>query len=199
LSIYLEIALIIISACVYAAGVWYFRRRRAWLGYYLFATVGMTLLLVFGSNVTGLAGNIEYIVTWLAAETAKLIGISAVQIGESELMVADQAGWVVLKTTIECSAVIETSVLFALVVFYPAFDWKKKSIILAIGMPVTWLANVARLLIITSMTAFIGRQAVFFGHAIVGRLFFLIVTVVLYWYILTKPTVKEVGERLEGG
>ena len=191
-----QFALIIAAGIAYAAGIWYFRRRRAWLGYYLFATTGMTLLVVFGANATGIAGNIEYIVTWLAAKTSVLCGMTAMQIGQNELMIADKAGWVVLKTTIECSALIETSVLLSLIIFYPAFDWKKKLGIIAIGLPVTWVANILRLLIITGMTAWMGREAIFFGHALIGRLFFLVVMIALYWYVLTKPTINKIGEGL---
>jgi exosortase family protein XrtG len=191
------ILLSIIAVVVYIIGVIYFRRRRAWLGYYLFATVGLTLILVFGAQLTGLSDHIEYLVTWLTARASTLVGIQAQFLGQNELMVADKAGWVILRTTIECSALIETSVLICLVAFYPAFSWVKKTVILLIGLTITWAANIIRLLIITGMTAGFGRQAVFFGHAIVGRLFFLVVTVALYWYILTIPTIKQIGRDLE--
>ncbi len=193
------VLLSIAAITAYLIGVIYFRRRRAWLGYYLFATVGLTLILVFGAQLTGLSDRIEYLVTWLTARASLLLGIQAQFLGQNELMVSDKAGWVILRTTIECSALIETSVLIALVAFYPAFRWTKKAAILSFGLPITWLSNIVRLLIITAVTAFFGRQAVFFGHAVVGRFFFLVVTIALYWYILTMPTVKHIGKSLEQG
>lgn len=186
-----------ILSVIYVAGIVYFRRRRAWLGYYLFAAIGLTLILVFGAQASGLANKIEYLVTWCTANISTWFGINALFLGQNELMIADKAGWVVLRTTIECSALIETSVLLSLILFYPAFTIRKKIGLLAIGIPVTWISNLMRLLIITGMTAFFGRQAIFFGHAIVGRFFFLVVTIGLYWFLLTMPTVREVGRGLK--
>ncbi len=197
MSTFATIASWIAVLLAYAFGVFYFRRRHAWLGYYLFASLGLVLIIVFGAMSTGLADKIEYGITWLTASTGSLVGIHTRFIGQNELMVAGRNGWVKLQMTIECSALIESSVLFGLILFYPAFSaWMKASII-AIGLYVTGIANMSRLLIITGMTAIFGRQAVFFGHAIVGRLFFFTVMVVLYWYILTMPTVRQVGRNVE--
>lgn len=184
-------------SAIYIIGIVYFRRRRAWLGYYLFASIGLTLIIVFGAQASGFADRIEYMVTWWTANIASWFGINSLFLGQNELMIADKAGWVVLRTTIECSALIETSVLLSLVLFYPAFTLRKKVWLLVAAIPITWITNLMRLLIITAMTAYIGRSAIFFGHAIVGRFFFLVATVALYWYILTMPTIKEVGENLE--
>lgn len=181
----------------YAAGIYYFRRRRAWLGYYLFAALGLVLIIVFGAQVIGLASRSEYITTWTTVKAANLLGITSQFLGRSEFMVADKNGWVTLQTTIECSALIESSVLIGLIIFYPAFKVAKKLLILAIGLPVTWIANIMRLLIITWMVSFYGRSAIFLGHAVVGRLFFLIIMVAMYWFILTMPTIREVASNVE--
>lgn len=197
MSQFSEFIIAAILSIVYVSGIVYFRRRRAWLGYYIFAAVGLTLILVFGAQASGLADVIEYQVTWWTTTISSWVGINALFLGQNELMIADDAGWVVLRTTIECSALIETSVLLSLVLFYPAFTIRKKIGLLSIAIPITWVSNLTRLLIITSMTAYFGRSAIFFGHAIVGRFFFLVVTVALYWYILTMPTVREVGRGLD--
>ncbi len=191
--IFVSIAILV----VYAIGVIYFRRRRAWLGYYLFAALGLVLIIVFGARMTGLADKIEYGISWMTAWASSFFGMHTQFLGQNELMVADRNGWVTLQTTIECSALIESSVLLGLILFYPAFSAWMKARIITIGLLVTGVANMTRLLIITGMTAAFGRQAVFFGHAIVGRLFFLTVMVVLYWYILTMPTIRQVGLNVE--
>lgn len=182
---------------IYAAGIFYFRRRRAWLGYYLFAALGLVLIIVFGAQAIGMAGRFEYLTTWSTVRAANLLGINSQFLGASEFMVADKMGWVTLQTTIECSALIESSVLIGLILYYPAFSKMRKTMTLAIGLPITWFANISRLLIITWMVSFYGRSAVFIGHAIVGRLFFLIIMVTIFWYILTKPTIREVASNIE--
>ena len=197
MNAYLMITVWFAAIVGYVFGVLYFRRRRAWLGYYLFASLGLVLIIVFGAQVIGLASRSEYITTWTTVKAANLFGITSLFLGQSEFMVADKNGWVTLQTTIECSALIESSVLLGLILFYPAFNFSKKMLILAIGLPVTWITNIIRLLIITLMVSYYGRSAVFLGHAIVGRLFFLIVMVAMYWFILTMPTIREVASNVE--
>jgi exosortase family protein XrtG len=181
---------------IYVAGVWYFRRRRAWLVYYIFAAFGLTLILVFGARWIGLAGELEALVTRSTAILASSIGIGSKWLGQSQFMIQDKSGWIVLETNIECSALIESSILAGLIFFYPVFDWIKKIKYFSIGLLVTVIANAFRMLIIAMMAAFFGRQAIFLGHAVVGRLFFFAVIIVLYWYILTRPSVYRAGEMV---
>lgn len=179
---------------IYVAGVIFFRKQRAWLAYYLLAAFGLTLILVFGARWIGLAGKLETMVTYTTAVLASLLGIGTRWLGQSYILVKDPLGWVALQTNIECSALIETSILAGLIFFYPAFDWLRKLKYFAIGTIVTTIANIVRMLIITGMTATMGRSAIFLGHAIVGRLFFFAAVIALYWFILTRPTVSEVAK-----
>jgi exosortase family protein XrtG len=180
----------------YVVGVWYFRRRRAWLVYYVFAAFGLTLILVFGARWIGLAGTIESLVTYSTAWLASHVGIASKWLGQSQFMVMGRSGWVVLETNIECSALIESSILAGLIFFYPVFDRVKKIKYFSIGIVVTVIANALRMLIIAGMTATLGRSAVFWGHAIVGRLFFFTVIIALYWFILTRPTIEEIAKTI---
>jgi exosortase family protein XrtG len=192
----MAVFVILIVTILYVFGVSYFRRRRAWLGYYLFASLGLVLIIVFGAQSLGLADKIESLVTYLTSDISSKLGMQTQFLGGGTYMVADKNGWVALRTTIECSALIESAVLLGLVAFYPAFHWRKKIAVLSIGLPLTWATNIVRLLIITAMVSNYGRSAIFLGHAVVGRLFFLIVTVTLYWFILTMPTIKLIGDNV---
>ena len=193
---FLMIASIVVLLIAYVVGVVFLRRNRAWLAYYLLAAFGLTLILVFGAQAIGLAGKIESLVTYGTAWLASLVGIKSQWLGQSQFMVADRSGWVVLQTNIECSALIESSILAGLIFFYPAFDVLRKIRYFTIGLVVTIVANTLRMLIIAGMTATLGRGAVFWGHAIVGRLFFFAIIIALYWFILTRPTVHEVAKLI---
>lgn len=181
---------------LYIAGVIFFKKYRAWLAYYLLGAFGLTLILVFGAQAIGLAGELESLVTWSTAVLASWIGIGSKWLGQSQFMVMDRSGWVVLETNIECSALIESSILAGLIFFYPAFDWRQKLRYFGIGMVVTIAANTLRMLIIAGITATLGRGSVFWGHAVVGRLFFFAVIIALYWFILTRPTVHEIAKMV---
>lgn len=196
MSLFAKIVLSVPVLAAYVFGVGYFRQRRAWLGYYLFASLGLVLIIVFGAQTFGLSNKIEYFVTYVTATVSSWVGIKAQFLGQNEIMVADRNGWVTLQTTIECSALIESAVLIGLILFYPTFTLARKMKLIGIGLIITGVANIMRLLIITSMTAHFGRQAVFLGHAIVGRLFFLAVMITMYWYILTMPTIRDVANNI---
>lgn len=193
----LTIAIVVALLSAYIAGVVVFRKQRAWLTYYLFGAFGLTLILVFGARWIGLSDRLETLVTYTTYLLSSGIGIKSQFLGQSQIMVADPSGWVVLQTNIECSALIESSILAGLVFFYPAFDAARKIKYFSIGMVVTVVANALRMLIITSMTAYFGRGSIFWGHAVVGRLFFFTAVIILYWYILTRPTIVEVGKIVE--
>lgn len=194
----LKIILVILAIAVYIYGVVYFRKHRAWLTYYLFATFGLVLILVLGLQASRLDKYIEFSEMTLVRYLAMPIGISVAALGPTTIQVNDSVGWVVLTMGIESSALIESSILIGLVGFYPAFDWQKKLFYLSIGLLVTIIANLMRILIIVSMTNFMGRETIFLSHAVVGRLFFFACIIVLFWYILTRPTVEEVSRIVRG-
>jgi exosortase/archaeosortase family protein len=61
----------------------------------------------------------------------------------------------------------------------------------------TYVINVFRILIIVDMIAQLGTGSVFIAHAVVGRLFFFTGVVVVYWVLVTMPTVRVVFARLQ--
>ncbi len=187
----------LISILIYASSILLFRKRRAWLTYYVTAALGLTLIIVFGARLIGLSGKIEGAVTYTTALLAPLVGVNARFLGQNSILVKDALGWIVLETNIECSALIESSILLGLVLYYPGFSKKRKAAAISIGLVVTIIANLIRMLIITWFAASMGRQAIFWGHAVVGRLFFFVAIIILYWYILTRPTVETVGRTVE--
>jgi hypothetical protein len=42
-----------------------------------------------------------------------------------------------------------------------------------------------------------GSDWAFAAHAVFGRVFFFVATIYLYWRLVTRPTVRHVGEELE--
>lgn len=189
---------ILILLALYIYGVLYFRKHRVWLTYYLVAAFGLVMILVLGLKFSGLEKHIEFAEMAVVRVLAAPLGIGTAALGPQTIQVNDAAGWVVLTMGVESSALIELSILIGLVVFYPAFTWQKKLRYLGIGLVVTFVANIMRVLIIVSMTHFMGRETIFISHAIVGRMFFFSVVIVLFWYILTRPTVDEVSKIVRG-
>ena len=194
----LQVLGILIILGIYVSIVMYFRKQRAWLTYYLFASFGLVLILVLGLQLTGLEKYIEYGQMNLVKYLSQPFGIGIAALSPTTIQVNDSIGWVVLTMGIESSALIEASILIALVSFYPAYGMSKKVRYLTIGLFVTFVANIIRIFIIVSMTHFMGRETIFISHAIVGRLFFFLCIIILFWYIFTRPTIEEVSEIIRG-
>jgi exosortase/archaeosortase family protein len=82
------------------------------------------------------------------------------------------------------------------VLFYPGFTWLRKLISIPIGVAATYAVNIMRILLIVAIIDAQGTDWVFLAHAVFGRIFFFALTVVIYWYIVTRPSVGVVGEQL---
>lgn len=186
----------LVSIGIYTIGVWLFRKHKAWLSYYLLGAFGLTLILVFGVRSLGLEKYWEYAHLYQTFRLSSWLGIKSRLLSGDTIAVTDPVGWVTLKIGIECSGILEIGVLTGLIAFYPTFTLKRKAYLLGIGLAATIVANILRILIIVMITHYCGRGAIFVSHAVVGRLFFFAAMITLFWYIITRPTVNEVGRMV---
>jgi len=179
-----------------ALTVWLFRTRR-WLRMYLIGAFGFVMFVLFFSQALGWdaaleaveARNVMTIATWLQMRLDLL--------GSSGLAIRNHVGWGVFDIGIECSALLELAAFVGLVAFYPGFKSGRKTSTIAIGLVATYAINIVRILIIVGMIAALGTSWVFVAHAVVGRVFFFIGVVIVYWYLMTRPTVVVVGAKLD--
>ncbi len=175
-----------------------FRRHRQWLLYYLVAAFGMTLQIVFLAEYFGLDQVLVNIASYHVDLISKYIfhlPIELLSNGRFQITLPD--GTVsILKLGIECSAVLESSICVSLVIFYPLFNISQKILRATFGLIVTYVINIARLMIIVLMAYKFGPDYIFVAHAGVARIFFFVCELILYWYLITKPTVRSVGESI---
>ncbi len=90
----------------------------------------------------------------------------------------------------ECSGVIEIFVIIAVILFFPLFKWKDKIVYGLIGVVYTMFANVIRLLTITAIIYHYGNNAYYLAHSVVGRIIFYLLTLFLYFYVLSWKQIK---------
>ena len=187
---------LIVGTIVWAGSLVWLHRKRRWLSFYALGALGTVLLALFVAQLTGFD-------TWL--EHAEAITVAAIAVGlrvgvaalpPSGLAIQNHVGWGVFDIGIECSALLEMAAFFGLVAFYPAFGRGKKTGIIATGIAATYAINIARILIIVGMIAMLGTGWVFVAHAVVGRIFFFTGIVIVYWLLVTRPTVGVVRRRL---
>jgi len=175
-----------------------FRRHRQWLLYYLVAAFGLTIQLVFLAEHFG----IDQLLVNLASFHVNLISkyifhipMELMSNGRFQIILTD-GGSSILKLGIECSAILESSIIFSLLIFYPLFSLRQRILRVIFGLVVTYVINILRLMIIVLMAYKFGPDYIFLAHAGVARVFFFLFELLLYWYLMTKPTVKSVGDGI---
>lgn len=92
---------------------------------------------------------------------------------------------------VECSGMIETLVIISIIWFYPLFKFKEKIILSIIGYVYTLVTNAIRLLIIITVLYVKGSEYYYIAHSVVGRVVFWLLTIFLYFYILTYKHIKS--------
>ena len=189
--------LMALALAVYIIGLLALRHRRYSLTAYLWGAFGLAALLILAGWLGG----------WnepLGAAQASLLeifwgwfGLGLSTLNGAELVVPDPTGWSVLAIGIECSTLIELSVFAGLLLFYPRFPPAERLRRLIGGLAATVIINLIRLSVIIAMVAVLGKPAVPWAHALVGRMVFFVGIVFVYWRMLTLPTIRFVRRDLE--
>lgn len=178
--------------------IWLFKQKRHWLFYYLSASFSLTLAIIFFTRHFGIDQFLVESASFhvhLFVEKLFSIPIELLSNGRLQVLLAD-GGNSILKLGIECSAVIESSILISLMLFFPLFSLRQRLLRMFFGLVATYLINIIRLMIIVLMTYKFGPDYIFIAHAGVGRMFFFVAELILYWFLFTKPMVKSVGDSI---
>jgi len=191
-----QIALFTSLAILWAVTTAFLWRGRRWLMFYLTGAFGFVLLVVYGASLAGYDTWLETIEAVQVTALAAQIGLRLDILGTSGLAIPNHTGWAVFDIGIECSALLEMSAIVGLAAFYPAFSAGRKAYTILVGVGVTYVINLLRILLIVAIINALGTSWVFPAHAVFGRVFFFAGTVALYWYIITRPTISVVNRRL---
>lgn len=96
----------------------------------------------------------------------------------------------------ECSGIIELMAFCALLWFFPLYNAIEKLVITLSGMLWIFASNILRLTVICLLVYFFGNNIFFFAHAIFGRIIFYGLSILLYFYVFTRPQIikQKVGK-----
>ena len=182
---------------VYFIGLLIMRRMRHRLPGYLFSSFGLIAIVVLASKLGQWNEPLGAFQAQIMVWAADLIGLKLGVLGPASLIVPDPTGYSILRIEVECSTLIEATVFSGLLLFYPRFRPRERLIRLGAGIGATLLINLIRLGVIVGMLYFLGKQALPWAHAVVGRLVFFAGVILLYWRMLTIPTLAVVVRDLE--
>lgn len=105
------------------------------------------------------------------------------------LFVDSAAGAITLQIDFECSGIVEIMAFLSLLVFFRVYSKAERIIVGIVGVVYIMLANALRLIIICEMIHFMGTEVYYVAHTIVGRLVFYALSVMMYFYVFTKPQI----------
>lgn len=105
------------------------------------------------------------------------------------LFVDSMKGTMTLQIDFECSGIIEIMAFISLLVFFTVYDVRERIILSIIGTGIMLLANSLRIIVICEMIYFGGTELYAAAHTFVGRLVFYLISVLLYFYVFTKPQI----------
>jgi len=181
---------------VYLAGVWTLRRSRNHLMMFLWGGFGLAFMLI--QSVVFLGGD-HLLAALQARHIQSLMGLMNNPIdvvNGTTMLVPHDRGWVGMVIGVESSTLIEMAVFSGIMLFYPGFTPRRRIAYALIGLIGTYLINLVRLLVIIYMVMILGRDTFHLAHAVVGRTLYFIGIIALYWYLLTRPTLGFIRDRI---
>ena len=151
------------------------------------------LMLVFLEPI--LMEPLARIVALLASLPGKIAGIYSAHYKYGVIFVQSTVGAISLKIDFECSGIIEIIAYLSLLLFYRVYSVYERVYVGVLGVVAIVLANALRITVICLMIHFCGIDMYYIAHTFVGRLVFYSLSVLIYFYVFTKPQIikQKVG------
>ena len=178
----------IIAVCVWLYLLHVTDRAKLPFWHYILGAMGLFLLMMFYVRPV-LTEPLARAVAALAGLVGKITGTFSPFFKYGILFVQSDVGAITLQIDFECSGIIEIMAFLALLVFFRVYTVAERVIVSICGILYIMLANALRIILICEMIHFGGLDLYYMSHAVVGRLVFYVLSVVLYFYVFTKPQI----------
>ena len=194
--------LIALLALLWTLSVLFFRLNRIWLPYYIIGSVGLAFLIIFVGRATALEPLMQTGVAAGVHIASDVVGVPT-RVFEAApgailvLVVSQDVGWTMLQVTIEASGLLESAVIAGMLMFYPGWDLRKRFMFTIAALILTYVANVIRLMVIVITLHSAGKNSLLISHTIIGRAVFFALVVAIYWFLMTRPTLRTVKKKIE--
>lgn len=155
---------------------------------FLVGSVGLFILLMFLVRPWA-TQPLSQTVAAIAGLFGRLTGTFEAYFKYGVLFVDSSAGAMTLKIDFECSGIVEIMAFVSLLAFFGVYSRSERLVVGAVGSIAIVLANVLRIIVIAEIIYVGGASWYYVAHSLVGRLLFYALTVVLYFYVFTKPQI----------
>lgn len=193
------------AVIAWALAVRFFWKAGAWLPYFILGAAGGAVLAVVAARdllpgelaIRVATAHAVHAVSWLLGIRTELFDDRA---GELLVIgVPHHQEWTRLSIGIECSGLLELAALMGLVLFYPALPKGRRLLVLLAALGLTFIANVVRMLVIVGAVAYGGQDWLDIAHVVFGRAVFFLLAIGIYWFAITRPTLRVVYAQLREG
>jgi len=198
----LNIALFGILCLLWAGATFFFYHYRLWFLFYVVGAVGSALLIIYGGHaLIPLERWLETSSAYSVHGIAALFGVQTRIFQEAPgsilvLVIPQGQGWTMLEIGIECSGLLEGAVLFGLLAFFPGWTAGPRIGRIFFGFLATFFGNLVRLLFIVLTLAYLGKDTLFLSHTVIGRIIFFLFVVIIFWTLITRPTLQQIRADL---
>lgn len=103
------------------------------------------------------------------------------------LFIETASGSITLQIDFECSGIVEIIAFLSLLSFYPVYTITERILVSILGTAFLIFSNAIRLIIISETIHFGGSELYYIAHTLIGRIIFYCLSVLLYFYVFTKP------------
>lgn len=107
------------------------------------------------------------------------------------IFITADTGSMTLQIDLECSGVIEMLAFLSLLVFFRVYSVYERIIVGVLGTVYIMVCNALRITLICEAVHMWGIDAYYVSHTFIGRIFFYILTIILYFYVFTKPQIIQ--------
>lgn len=167
--------------------------------------------LHFAQFVWGSVGVFVFMVIWLRplviAPLMKLVCSASGLLGDltgtyesyaqyNILFIGHESDAISLMIDYECSGIIEMMAFVSMLLFFRVYDVGQRCVLSLLGCLIIFFANVFRIFVICEIVYLFGNDVYYIAHTIVGRIVFYCISVLLYYYVFTKP---QIVKQMIGG
>lgn len=162
--------------------------KRAELKYwrFLIGCFGLFIILIVMIRPV-LQPLLSQMVTAISGLFGSLTGTFSAYFKYGVLFVESASESITLQIDMECSGIIEIAVYVSLITFFQVYSRNERIIVGILGVVFIVLANSIRIIVICEIIHFFGPGAYYVSHSLIGRVVFYALSVVLYFYVFTKP------------
>ena len=181
----------------------FFRSHRNWLPYYVLGSVGLAFALIGVGRLFFLEQFLQISTAASVHQLSEITGVEtrlfpAAPGALMVLVIPQNLGWTVLNIGLESSGLLEIGVITGMVGFYPGWTVRQRLLTICLGVFATYVANVVRVSFIVASLHWGGKDLLFISHTIGGRLIFFTLVVLIFWFVLSLPTLRTVQRNIQG-